>query len=373
MRLQRTLAIAVMAAMATTAPAQTTGVLTLSKAVDEALRNNPLVRSAQLGIDLADKRVDQERTSRLPTVRVSETITRGNNPVFVFGSLLEQARFGAQNFSLPALNNPQSITNLRTVLSANLAAFDGMRTSSRIAQAHIEQEQAALEKTLAEQRIRFEVVRDYFGVLVAGTALQVAEEAMRMGEADIKQARDRLETGLAVQSDLLAAQVQLAEFRQQRIQAQGDLATAFTVLNVSIGAPLNTHHTLTSDLRAAKFELLEPEELTQKALLHRADYQRSQSGIDLADRRVSERRSQYLPELNVFASAGSSGRNLTTGSADYSVGAAVTFNLFDAGRSAKLEEARIGKSLAESERDRIGDEIRVEVMRAPDPWARWCR
>jgi hypothetical protein len=43
---------------------------------------------------------------------VTETVQRGNRPVFVFGSLLSQRRFTAANFALPALNHPDPITSL---------------------------------------------------------------------------------------------------------------------------------------------------------------------------------------------------------------------------------------------------------------------
>src|SRR5688500_641606 len=72
--------------------------LTLTDAVAAELSNNPSMRSASLGVELADKRIAERRAERLPAVTLSETLTRSNNPVFVFGSLLEQARFGPQNF-----------------------------------------------------------------------------------------------------------------------------------------------------------------------------------------------------------------------------------------------------------------------------------
>jgi outer membrane protein TolC len=99
-------------------------------------------------------------------------------------------------------------------------------------------------------------------------------------------------------------------------------------------------------------------------LRHRSDYQQAESGIELAGKRISERRSEYFPALNVFTSFGVSGRNLVTGSGDYAVGAAATFNLLDRGRPARLEQALVDKRLAETERDRVADQIRLEVVRA---------
>jgi outer membrane protein TolC len=131
-----------------------------------------------------------------------------------------------------------------------------------------------------------------------------------------------------------------------------------------MGSPTNSRRALTVRLLKRAFDVAQPDDLVDRAFLHRPDYQQAQSGIDFADRRVAERRSEYFPELNVFASIGSSGRSLATGSADYAVGAAASFNIFDRGRPARVGQAMIDKRLAQTERDRAADQIRIEVVRA---------
>ena len=344
--------------------AQSVRPLALSEAVAAAFENQPAIRAARLAIDLADARISETRAAHLPSVRVNETIARSNNPVFVFGSLLEQGRFGPQNFSLPALNNPSALTNLRTTLSANVPLFDGMKTSSRVSQAGIAHEQVVLQKTLAEQRVRFAMVRDYFGVVVAEANRMVADQAVRMAQADLERARDRLDTGLAVQSDLLAVQVQLADFKQQQIQAEGNQETAAAVLNVSIGSPPQAALKLSGELSDRNFNIPAQDELIRRAMLNRPEYLQARSAIQSAQRHVSEQRSEYMPEINVFGSVGSSALNLATGSTDYAIGTGVTLNLFDAGRAARFSQARIQQGLAETERDRIRDQIVIDVSRA---------
>jgi outer membrane protein TolC len=234
--------VAILILAVTTATAQITNELSLSQAVEAAIKNQPLMQAAQLGIDLADARISEARKGHLPSLQIAQRVSRSNNPVFVFGSLLEQGRFGPQNFALTSLNNPDPLMNVRTAVLANLPAFDGMKTSARVDQANIVRDQAVFSKTLAEQRIRFEVLRQYFGVLVAMANRQVAGDAVRLAESDLNRTTDRLDAGLAVESDRLAAQVQLAEFTQQRIASEGTVATALISLNVaewfSAGKPI---------------------------------------------------------------------------------------------------------------------------------------
>lgn len=363
MKLNGLLSVTFIALLVKGAAGQAPDGLGLSQAVTAALENHPMVKGARLGIDQAVNRIAEARAERSPKISVSEIVTRGNNPVFVFGSLLEQGEFASNNFALPTLNNPASLTNFRTALSAELPVFDGRKASARVAQAKIGKDAALLQNQGAEQQVRFEVVRNYFGLVLAETALNVAEDALRTADADVSRARDRVDAGLSVESDLLAAQVQLAEFKQQRIQAEGQRATALAAINVSIGAPSNTARALTFQLVRKTFDVAGIDELFTRALQHRPDYRQTESGIEIADRRISEQRSAYLPELNAFGSFGSSA-GLAGGSTDYTIGAAVKFNLLDRSRPVRVAQAEVDKRLAENERARASDALRLEVTSA---------
>jgi len=64
--------------------------LSLEQAVQIALSNNPVIDAARSGQSLAASQLAEARAARLPSVQFSESFTHSNNPVFVFGSLLEQ-------------------------------------------------------------------------------------------------------------------------------------------------------------------------------------------------------------------------------------------------------------------------------------------
>jgi outer membrane protein len=192
----------------------------------------------------------------------------------------------------------------------------------------------------------------------------VADEALRTARADVERARNRVAAGVAVESDLLAAQVQLAEFTQQRIQAEGQRATALAALNIVMGAAANAPRRLTLALRKRSFAVAELEDLLSRAAARRPDYRQAQASVNIAERRIAEQRSSYLPEVSVFGSVGASGRHPFAGSADYTIGAGLAFNVFDLGRPARAAQAEVNRQLAEAERDRVLDQIRLEVTGA---------
>ncbi|NWF56183.1 MAG: TolC family protein [Syntrophaceae bacterium] len=338
--------------------------LTLSAAVDLALLNNPRIKAALSTREEMDAQVREARSGWWPLLQFSETFTRSNNPVFVFGSLLEQSRFGVENFVVDSLNNPDSLNNFRTAINLKWPVFDQMQSSARVAQARIGQEQADHQGEMVRQQVRFEVLRAYFGVLLAQQRKEVTEETVKMAESDRRRVEALFRTGMVVQSDLLSAEVQLSEFRQQQVQASGDIITAHAFLNTVLGTPVQTIRRVAGQLTDKLFFLAEPDELIRQALQNRPDYARAGSAVKLSEEGVRGAKGNYLPRVDLFSSYGISGRDLTSGSSDYAVGAGLTFNLFDSGRGARLDKARAAQSTAAAEQEHLANQIRLEVIQA---------
>jgi outer membrane protein TolC len=291
-------------------------------------------------------------------------MTTSNNPVFVFGSLLEQGRFGVNNFELSSLNNPDVLTNFRAGLSIRVPLFDQRQSKARIDVARLGQQQADQQSELVAQQIRFEVLKSYYGVLLAQSRVMVADEAIQIGTADLKRIKDKFETGFVVRSDLLAAEVQISEFRQQKIEATGELATAQAALNTALGLPINSPHTLTDQLSERLFTIEPPGELHRLALQGRPEYARARLVVRANSRQVRGARDEMLPRVDAFANVGVSGRHPVTGSSDYALGASVTLNIFDAGRKARINQARAAEAIAEAEQEQLANQIGFEVVRS---------
>ena len=232
----------------------------------------------------------------------------------MFGSLLEQGRFGPGNFQIDSLNHPDAINNFRSSLTMRFPVFDQREASTRLATARIQREQANQQTSLVEQQIRFEVIKSYYGLLLSEAKLRVAADAVRTAEADVKRARDLVETGVVVQSDLLAARVQLSQFRQQQIQMAGELATALAALNLALGLPVDTPQQPSAELVDRRFTIDPLEALSSQALQNRADYQRAvlSSRARLAE--LHGARGEWLPRVDAFVTAGRSSEQITGGS-----------------------------------------------------------
>jgi outer membrane protein TolC len=256
------------------------------------------------------------------------------------------------------------LTNFRTSIDATVPIFDQHQTRTHTEQARIGVESAGAGRELAEQRLRFEVLRAYYGVLLAEAGKGVVDEAVASAEADVARIKALFDAGQVVASDQMAVEVQLAEYRQQQIQATGDVATAYAALNTVLGAPVETLRQLATPMPDRAFDVAAVDDLTREALASRPDYRQRELELRSREEAVRGARGEYLPRVDAFATVGASGNRLANGSGDYAVGVSVSYTLFDAGRSARVDQARAAREMADADRQELAAAIRLEVVRA---------
>lgn len=338
--------------------------LDLKTAVDKAIDSNPITKSAESRVRIADAKMREHAAGKRPSFNLSQSVVRSNNPVFVFGSLLEQGCFGPSNFAIDSLNNPNGLFNFRTQFNGQISLLDQRQTSSRVSLAEIAKRQSVLSAEAARQQLRFDVIKTYFGVILERNLVTVAVDAMKTAEANRKKTQDMVDVGMTNDADRLAAEVELANAGQRKVEANGQLITTLASLNLTIGEKPDLEHDLTGDLRERFFPVEDQAELIRLALENRPDYQRAT--LEIESSRVQKRsiRDQRLPRVDAFGNFGYSSPYIANGSTDYTVGLNLSYTLFDPGRKARTEQAVETEVLAELERDNLANQIRLDVIRA---------
>jgi outer membrane protein TolC len=354
--------LAAIAVLVASLPALGQG-LTLRDAEREALAKSSAIAGATARNELAAARRNQARAAWLPRVDASQSVTRSDNPVFVFGSLLEQGEFTAKHFDQRFLNDPEPLTNRRLAVNVRYTLFDQLRRMNLSKQADQGVAQATLGSEETRQRVRLEVVTRFYGLALAEQRRDVAREAVRSAEADAGAIRDRVEQGLLVESDQLSAEVQLASFRQRLLEAEGELAVARAALNTTLGRLPGEEVGLDGAIPQRTFPEIAVAAALQRGYASRPDLRRSASAAETAKLQLALVRSSRLPRVDSFASWGAS-----NGDPDRAIGVAIGIDLFDPARRAQTAEARAaidGARAAESsERDRATMEIVTAWHRA---------
>ncbi len=358
-----TLAIAAAAALPVFSQAAAVK-LGLKDAVDAALSKNVQPKIAESGVKIAAEKVAEARTGKLPFVQFSQSAVRSNNPVFVFGSLLEQGRFGASNFQIDLLNHPKGVFNFRSTAGVQVPIFDQYQTRYRVKQAEAGKSQAELQVEAVRQKLRFDVINTYFGAVLGTEMIKVSTDAIRSAEANRKKTKDMVDVGMTTEADLLAAEVEVANAEQHRLEAESSLRTTVSALNLMLGDAADRRLEFTADLREKYFPLADREELIRIALENRPDYRRAELAAENARIQTDALRGKKLPRVEAFGNVGYSSPYIANGSSDYTVGVNLTYTIFDAGRKARTQQAAEAVSLAGLEKQNLADSIRLDVIKA---------
>ena len=188
--------------------------LDLKSAVEKALSAHPQIDLTVSNVRAAEARMREAKTGKKPIVDFTQSFTTSNNPVFVFGSLLEQGRFSASNFAIDSLNNPDAISNFRAAVNVRVPLFDQRQTRSRVDETGIAIRQAELRSESVRQKLTHEVIRAFYGSVLGKEMLAVNKQAVRSAEANRKKTKDMVEVGMTTAADFLASEVELARAMQ---------------------------------------------------------------------------------------------------------------------------------------------------------------
>jgi len=338
--------------------------LTLREAIDQALGHNPQIAAA--GADLAEANAGAAlaHTALLPRLNFTEDLSRGNDPVYVFGTKLRQQRFAQSDFSLDSLNRPAPTGNFATRFSGQWMLFDWFETGRQIRAAKLGAAAALSMTGAVDQAVVFQVVQSYQGVLYTQQQLTVAQHQQQTAEALLQDAQSRVRAGLAIDSDLLGAQVNLAARRQETIAAEGAVETAWAELEAAMGSTMSARPTL-QPLEARHYPEGDLAQDIAAALKTRPDLTALARQTAAGDQAVRAARSDFLPQVSAYGNwemdrvtfAGDGGNN-------WVAGAQLNLDILPLGRRAHLEQAKAAQQKAAAQQQLQEQQIRLAVSRA---------
>jgi outer membrane protein TolC len=345
------------------APALAQTPLTLEDAIRRAQGETADARALASAIDEAKARIQRAQSGFWPRVDVTETVQRGNQPVFVFSSLLSQRRFTTENFAIPALNHPDPVTNTRTAVALEQRVFDSGLTRLGVQAATLGREAASASRDAARQDLAFRAAQAFVQVLQLEATARATDAAVAAAESDRQRARARREVGLVTEADVLAVDVHLADMRQRQIAASGDLAVARMQLAEAVGLPL-------TDPVAPVRPVPRPasadgDALIRDALTTHPDLRQADLRLQLADNDRRVARAALLPSVGVQAGWEFNGATLGAQQSSWVIGAEMRVNVFRGfADTARTSEASHAHARATAERERVERRIEVDVRGA---------
>jgi outer membrane protein TolC len=338
--------------------------LTLRQAVNWALGQNPQAEIARADQQESKSAAVLARTQLLPQLNFTEDISRGNDPVYAFGTRLRQRQFTQADFALNSLNFPQPIGNFSTRFSGSWTAFDSFKVQKEIRRADLLTESSSSSAKATDQQIAFQVVEAYQSVLYAQREIDVAQHEQETAAALLASVEDHFNAGLAVESDRMAAQVNVAARKEELIVAQGDLELAWAQLREAIGTP---------DLKASQLEPIEPHTFPQFALVDelatavkaRPDLIAMGQAQSAQASALGAAKSDFGPRMSAYGNWEEDRTSLTgSGGNNWVAGVRINVDILPLGKRAQLAQESAAKQRIDAQLSASQQHVRLEVSQA---------
>lgn len=342
--------------------------VTLEEAVASATSRNALLLAAREEVAVQEGRAKEARSYFVPDLTFTENYSRTNNPVYVFMGKLNQASFTMNDFYVPALNNPQPLTNFQSRVELTFPLFTGGKLKAAYRAAALGVEAARDDGAFAESSVVKGVTQAFYGSLLARQAVAAMTEAVKTAESHLERVEAMHKQGLVLDSDLLRIRVFVADMRQQKASREADEKVARAYLAYAMGTEEDV-------APAGNFAIPETplptyEEALDAALKGRGDLLAMTRRTEQAGQGVRMARADYLPQVGVMAAYEQDTRRWSPGAwgDNWMLGVQLRIPLFDGG-------ARAGRLMSSKAQEIQAQQALIDLQRkvAIDVKEAWLR
>ena len=291
----------------------------------------------------------------LPNARIEAGYVRTTDPVGVFGSTLRQRIVTTASFDPQRLNDPGSIGNYQTAVVVEQPILNADAWTGRRAAAHAAEATRATEAwTVMSTRV--DVIRAYYGAVLATDRVAALRAAARAAHAHLGQAESMVRQGLVTKSDALLASVRAADVEAQLVEAEGAAVTARGQLAVVLGrvngaVPADAIGTV----RMPSAERIRAETAADTAVLQvgtRADVEAAADALSAAHSDEARAKAALVPRINAFARyEWNSPIALSASDHTWTIGILATWTPFAA--ASQISDIRVAAARAEVARAQV--------------------
>jgi outer membrane protein TolC len=313
----------------------------------------------------------------MPKVDLQEVAIRSEQPGEVFGLMMNRREpvmdliaansmmFSQGQAYVADLVNPDPMNTYITRVTAEMPLFTGGMIVNRVRQAGLAADALRLESGRRIDQVEFDVARAWTDAAKAREYLDLLGRARETTRAHVRMARDYQEAGFLVSSEVLRAEVYLAEMDEMVMRAENGARLAQAALNFHLGLDQGLVH----DLDGLPPLPLADEELTawtSSALETRKDLDAARRQLKAGELEPWVVAAAFSPTVGLQAGYDwYDDKVFGTAEGSYSIKAALTLNVFRGGGDrARLAQARHNARAWREDVDRFTEGVRLEVQQA---------
>ncbi len=321
---------------------------TLKQSIQEALKASAALHSDEEGI-MAAEAVKKKRTAYfLPTLSAKYQYTRNYEE---------------------CPTTPENKYSFITSFDQPLFKGFSLITEYRIAKLGLDI--AKIRKEQTSQDIILDVKKAYFSLLQAQKLYEIALQAVTQIKAHEEIARSFYDVGMTVKTDVLQAEVELANARQDLITAKNNVEIAKSLFNTVLRRPINASVKLEDILSYTSFDH-DLQYCFDAAEKKRVEKQVADLEVEVAEKNVRLTRKDYFPSISLQGNYYKYGDDPVCKGGDkisdpdsWNILAVASWNFWEWGKSHYDVKEKLNRlSQAKDAGTQILDNIRLEVKRA---------
>ena len=335
----------------TVLPAQ----LTVRQALDIALINNAIVRSAQAELEQAEGQYGQSKGILLPQIGISAR--QGLQTVNLQGFGID-----VPSASVPSKIGPFGSMDARIVLTQDLLNIAGIRSSKSYSQ-RLESSNFRLQN--AREVVTLNVIGAYLEAMRAKASRDTLIEQAKLATDLYQITNDRFRQGVSSELDTNRAKQQVNSLEQQRQEAEYSYIAARLNLAQFLQVSITSDFEVSDQAAYGSGQAMEREATVQAALMARPDYRAATAAVSAAQLQIESIEATRLPTVKMRLSDGQSGNSPVHNVNVYSLQGLIEFPIFTSGRiKGEVLEAEGKLKQALSGMDRTRAQIEADALTA---------
>lgn len=340
------------------------GTLDLAHSIAIALERSAMVHAAKEGVQGAEYGKRQARAALLPTFSAGYGYSHANEPPHSKVPLS----------ALPGTPTGRMIYGAQDTYSWRLSLeqplFTGWALTASYALAALGIDLANIEEKRAQLDVVVQVKEAYFTVLKSLKLQEVAAQRVAQIDEHLRVAQQFCAVGIVPRNEVLQAEVELAQARQDLIKSDNDVALAKSRFNTVLRRELDRPVSLEDTLAPASFGKA-LEECLETGRRQRPEMQEVQKRIEMAGQEVKRARSGFYPSLSFVFNYQRQGDRYYTKGNDYRDAetwealTAMNWTFWEWGKTHyAVKESQVRVRQLEDAEIEVGDAVNLEIKAA---------
>jgi outer membrane protein TolC len=298
--------------------------LTLAKAIEIGLKNQPSLKTMEVQRNVMAYEVDISRTRFFPSFSANSFLTKANSP-----TIFDSVSPSTPSYSLMVPG--ESFWNQNVSIMVPL--FTGGRNVGILKKSKLEKEATDYDYQAARLDLILQIKTTYRMALYFRELRQTYEELVKESETRAKIDRISYEAGKVAYINVLRNETRLAQSRQTLTNTEKDYQTTLAQLRARMGVAPNSVIDLAKEPLAPEKVSLTREQALDRAFKNRPDILALSRRLNAANADLAVSRSDLYPQVAFSATQDFfKGENDSIDSG-YSVGLLVSFPFFRSGET----------------------------------------